>query len=127
MDSLFFFFLFSQFPHVDLEQAPPPEKAKATVTAGESRLFSGENVQMTCSVPDDPDADWTYTWFYENTLLSSAKVYNLNNALVTQSGDYSCQGEKTITSWPYIVSANRSEPLNIYVDGKCLCTKCCVV
>lgn len=101
-------------------------KAKATLTLGELRLFSGEDLQMTCSVPDDPLADWTYRWLYEGELVGTTEVYSLNKARVQQSGSYTCQGEKPIESWPYIVSSAPSDPLTIYVDGKCLCTNCFV-
>lgn len=95
-------------------------KAKATVTLGESRLFSGEDVQVTCSVPDDPLSNWIYRWFLDGVFLSSTEVYSINKARIQQSGKYTCQGEKTIKSWPYIVSSAPSDPLDIYVDGKCL-------
>lgn len=102
-------------------------KAKATVSLGEARLFSGEDVQMTCSVPDDPLSDWKYQWFRDGILLSSTEVYSLEKAQVLQSGNYTCQGEKIIKDWPYIVSSVPSDPLKIYVDGKCFCTNCCVI
>lgn len=102
-------------------------KAKATVSLGEPRLFSGEPLQITCSVPDDLLSNWRYQWFRNGVLLSSTKVYSLEKAQVQQSGNYICQGEKSIPDWPYIVSSIPSDPLKVDVDGKCLCTNCCVI
>lgn len=98
-------------------------KAKATVSVGELRLFSGEDVQLACSVPEDPLADWTYKWLFEDYDLpvSSTELYSVNKALVMQRGSYRCQGEKTISSWPYVVSSLPSDPIKLYVDGKSIC------
>lgn len=104
---------------VDIDPTPPPVKAKATVSLGKPRLFSGEDVQMTCSVPDDPSSNWTYEWFHDGELLSATEVYSLNKAQVLQSGNYTCKGLKTIKAWPYIVPSIPSDPLKIHVDGKC--------
>ncbi|KAF4076755.1 hypothetical protein AMELA_G00218740 [Ameiurus melas] len=101
----------------DLDPTPPPVKAKATVSLGEPRLFSGEDVQMTCSVPDDPSPNWTYEWFHDGELLSAIEVYSLNKAQVLQSGSYTCKGTRTIEAWPYTVSSIPSDPLEIHVDG----------
>lgn len=101
----------------DIDPTPPPVKAKATVSLGKPRLFSGEDVQMTCSVPDDPSSNWTYEWFHDGELLSATEVYSLNKAQVLQSGNYTCKGLKTIKAWPYIVPSIPSDPLKIHVDG----------
>ncbi|MCJ8744835.1 hypothetical protein PDJAM_G00123290 [Pangasius djambal] len=99
------------------DPTPPPVKAKATVSLGEPWLFSGEDVQMTCSVPDDPSPDWSYQWFHDGVLLSSTDVYSLKKARVQQSGTYTCQGERPLKVWPYSKLSILSDPLNIHVDG----------
>ncbi|XP_060761262.1 high affinity immunoglobulin gamma Fc receptor I-like [Neoarius graeffei] len=101
----------------DIDPTPVPVKAKATVSLGEPRLFSGEPLQITCSVPDDLLSNWRYQWFRNGVLLSSTKVYSLEKAQVQQSGNYICQGEKSIPDWPYIVSSIPSDPLKVDVDG----------
>lgn len=114
--------------HADIDPTPPPVKAKATVSFGEPRLFSGENVEMTCSVPDDPLSDWTYEWFHNDLkLFSSSEVYNLEKAQIRQSGNYTCRAEKAIEAWPYSVTSTPSDPLEIDVDGKCFSATYCVI
>ncbi|KAI5626413.1 roundabout-like 2-like [Silurus asotus] len=102
---------------IEIDPTPPPVKAKATVSLGDHHFFSGQDVEMTCSVPDDPLASWTYEWFHEGKLESSSEVYQLKKARVLQSGNYTCKGQKAITDWPYTVETIPSDPLNIEVDG----------
>ncbi|XP_026796962.1 high affinity immunoglobulin gamma Fc receptor I [Pangasianodon hypophthalmus] len=101
----------------DEDPAPPPVKAKATLSLGELWFFSGEDVQMTCSVPDDPSTDWSYQWFLDGVLLSSTNVYSIQKARVQQSGNYTCQGQKLLKEWPYSMLTIPSNPLKINVDG----------
>ncbi|XP_072524615.1 high affinity immunoglobulin gamma Fc receptor I-like [Salminus brasiliensis] len=99
------------------DPTPLPIAAKVTVHSGEVRLFSGEEVQLTCSVPDDPAAKWSYHWFKDGNLLKTLEVYDLKNAAVWQGGNYTCQGEKEIDTWPYSLKTLISEPLSLQVDG----------
>ncbi|XP_062843869.1 high affinity immunoglobulin gamma Fc receptor I-like [Trichomycterus rosablanca] len=92
-----------------------PIKAKATVTTGEQRLFSGEDVQLTCGVPDDLSSSWMYQWFHDGEPVNSWQVYHLRNARVQQSGSYTCEAQKGF--WPNVVTALQSDPINVHVDG----------
>uniref|UniRef100_A0A8B9LDE8 Ig-like domain-containing protein n=1 Tax=Astyanax mexicanus TaxID=7994 RepID=A0A8B9LDE8_ASTMX len=82
---------------------PLPVLAKITVQTGEARLFSEEDVQLNCSIPDDPGANWKYHWFQYGKRLKTTEVYSFKNAAVQQSGNYTCQGEKDIEAWPYSI------------------------
>ncbi|XP_060730931.1 high affinity immunoglobulin gamma Fc receptor I-like [Tachysurus vachellii] len=95
----------------------PQFKAKATVSSGHQQLFSGEDVQLTCSVPDDPSSSWKYQWFHDGVSLGFTTVYSIKKARVQQSGSYTCQGQKAITTHPYTQSSVLSDPLKIHVDG----------
>lgn len=101
--------------YVDTE---PQLKAKATVSSGHQQLFSGEDVQLTCSVPDDTSSSWKYQWFHDGVSLGFTTVYSINKARFQQSGSYTCQGQKAITTQPYTQSSVLSDPLKIHVDGK---------
>ncbi|XP_027009111.1 high affinity immunoglobulin gamma Fc receptor I-like [Tachysurus fulvidraco] len=92
-------------------------KAKATVSSGHQQLFSGENVELTCSVPGDPSSSWTYQWFHDGVSLGFKSVYSIKKARVQQSGSYTCQGQKAIRNQPYTQSSVLSDPLKIHVDG----------
>ncbi|XP_076837071.1 high affinity immunoglobulin gamma Fc receptor I-like isoform X2 [Brachyhypopomus gauderio] len=100
-----------------VDPTPVPVHALAQVTGGELRLFSGEDVQLRCSVPEDPLSSWRYQWFLNGVLTSSAEVYHLKNAHVLQTGSYTCQGEKDLKEWPYLISSLQSDLLNVHVDG----------
>ncbi|XP_036411931.1 low affinity immunoglobulin gamma Fc region receptor III-like [Colossoma macropomum] len=96
---------------------PLPIRAKVKVSMGEARLFSGEDVQLTCSVPDQPAPKWTYHWFQNEVSLGIFDVYRLQKAQVQEGGNYTCYGEKDIDTWPYSVQTLPSEPLTVHVDG----------
>lgn len=106
------------FIHVDPSQ--PQFLAKATVSLGDPKLFSGEAVQLDCNVPDDHSSSWLYQWFHDGVPLSSNKVYSIKKARIQQSGSYTCRGRKQIKIWPYSIMSNPSDPLKIHVDGKYL-------
>lgn len=103
---------------VRLEDPSQPQfVAKATVSLGKPKLFSGEDVQLDCNVPDDHSSSWLYRWFRDGVPLSSNKVYSIKKARVQQSGSYTCQGRKQIKTWPYSIMTNPSDPLKIHVNG----------
>ncbi|XP_022518339.2 high affinity immunoglobulin gamma Fc receptor I [Astyanax mexicanus] len=99
------------------DPTPLPVLAKITVQTGEARLFSEEDVQLKCSIPDDPGANWKYHWFQYGKRLKTTEVYSFKNAAVQQSGNYTCQGEKDIEAWPYSLNSLPSEPITVHVDG----------
>uniref|UniRef100_A0A8B9LH10 Ig-like domain-containing protein n=1 Tax=Astyanax mexicanus TaxID=7994 RepID=A0A8B9LH10_ASTMX len=99
------------------DPTPLPVLAKITVQTGEARLFSEEDVQLNCSIPDDPGANWKYHWFQYGKRLKTTEVYSFKNAAVQQSGNYTCQGEKDIEAWPYSLNSLPSEPITVHVDG----------
>uniref|UniRef100_A0A3B4BTX8 Ig-like domain-containing protein n=1 Tax=Pygocentrus nattereri TaxID=42514 RepID=A0A3B4BTX8_PYGNA len=117
---LFFVAILTLIANVKSEEPKPtplPVRAKVKVSAGEARLFSGEDVQLSCSVPDQPEPKWTYHWFRDEESLGSWKVYHLQKSQVQQGGNYTCYGEKDIETWPYSAETLPSEPHTVYVDG----------
>lgn len=96
-------------------QAPTeaPLQASITVSMGDMRVFSGEDLRTSCSVPDDPSPYWRYKWFQNGDDIG---FYNSSEAWIKASGKYSCQAEKDLKKWPYLVNTLPSQPLHLHVD-----------
>lgn len=108
-------------PYVFVSLAPLLTSLRAVleIVSGDSRIFSGESVRLTCSIPDVHKSTWTYLWFRESKQLpQSGKDLILWNAKVQESGKYYCQGVRdTLVGNMHTL---QSLPLEIYVDGKIL-------
>ncbi|XP_058274112.1 high affinity immunoglobulin gamma Fc receptor I-like [Hemibagrus wyckioides] len=100
---------------VSLEE--PPLKAKITVSLGDPQLFTGEDVELSCSVPEDTFSRWRYQWFHNGVSLGYQNVFSIVKARVQQSGTYTCQGIKSIRTQPFRELSVLSDPLQIHVDG----------
>ncbi|XP_066514092.1 high affinity immunoglobulin gamma Fc receptor I-like [Hoplias malabaricus] len=111
--------ILSLFSYVKSQDPTPlPVRARADVTSGEARLFSGEDVTLGCSVPDHPETEWKFLWFRNGVPLSvQTQNLSLKNIPVQKGGNYSCRGEKDIDIWPYSLMTMTSEPLAVHVDG----------
>lgn len=98
--------------------AEPPLKANITVSLGDPQLFTGEDVELSCSVPEDTFPRWRYQWFHNGVSLGFRNVFSITKAQVQQSGTYTCQGIKSIRTQPFTELSVLSDPLQIHVDGK---------
>ncbi|KAI7800426.1 high affinity immunoglobulin gamma Fc receptor I-like [Triplophysa rosa] len=90
-----------------------PILASITVSKGSVRVFSGDDLRTACSVPDDPSQRWRYRWFRDEQDMG---FYNSSEAWIKHSGNYSCQAERDMKKWPYILSTLPSPPLQLHVD-----------
>lgn len=89
------------------------------LVSGELRIFSGESVQLRCSIPDDHRSTWSYLWFRGSEQLpQSGERLVLWKARVQQSGKYYCQGLRDTAVGN--IRTLQSLPLEINVDGKSL-------
>ncbi|KAM6933114.1 high affinity immunoglobulin gamma Fc receptor I-like [Xenentodon cancila] len=91
-------------------------RAIVEIVSRNSRIFSGENLQLRCSLPEDYNTTWTFQWFRGSQLLPpSGQIFKLWNAKVQESGKYSCQG-----IWDTVVGNIKTQPslpVEINVDG----------
>ncbi|KAK3534786.1 hypothetical protein QTP86_024749 [Hemibagrus guttatus] len=99
------------------DPAEPLLKAKITVSLGDPQLFSGENVELSCRVPEDTFSSWRYQWFHNGVSLRFGNVFSMTKARVQQSGTYTCRGHKAIRTRPFTELSELSDPLKIHVDG----------
>lgn len=99
------------------EPTPAPILASITVSKGSMRVFSGEDLRAACSVPDDPSQPWRYSWFRDGQDMG---FYNSSEAWIKHSGKYTCQAERDVKKWPYILNTLPSPPLELHVDRKSL-------
>ncbi|XP_019943871.1 low affinity immunoglobulin gamma Fc region receptor III-A-like [Paralichthys olivaceus] len=83
---------------------------------GDSRIFSGEEVRLRCSVPDVHGSKWDYQWFKGSEKLGhSGEHLVLWKARVKDSGKYYCQGLRD--SLVGNIYTLKSLPVEIQVDG----------
>ncbi|XP_061537693.1 low affinity immunoglobulin gamma Fc region receptor III-like [Phycodurus eques] len=89
--------------------------AIAELVSGYSRVFSGERVQLRCSIPDGRRSTWNYLWFKGSKRLAHhAQMLTLKGSL-NDSGVFQCQGVKdTAVGNIYTL---KSPPVDINVDG----------
>ncbi|XP_032360467.1 uncharacterized protein LOC116672685 [Etheostoma spectabile] len=118
MDTVIFLLVLSTLPQLVVTQAPHVTSFRAVVemVSGDSRIFSGEEVRLTCSVPDVHRSSWTYLWFRgSNQLLQFGKNLTLWKAKVQDSGKFYCQGVRDTVIGN--IHTLQSLPLEIHVDG----------
>lgn len=90
--------------------------AQLRLESGHPRVFSGENMRLKCSIPDEHRSSWSFLWFKDGQRLSeTSDTLNLWWMHMTRSGKYSCQG------WRDTAIGNlytqHSLPLEVQVDG----------
>ena len=95
-------------------------RAVVEMVSGDSRIFSGEDVQLKCSIPDVYKSSWIYQWFRgSEQLMQTGEHLVLWKARVKDSGKYHCQGVRdTVVG---IIKTLQSLPVEINVDGTILC------
>ncbi|AWO98923.1 putative high affinity immunoglobulin epsilon receptor subunit alpha [Scophthalmus maximus] len=68
-------------------------RAVAERVSGDSRIFSGENIRLRCSIPDVHRFTWNYQWFRgSEQLAQSGDQLVLWKARVKDSGKFYCRG-----------------------------------
>ncbi|XP_054650078.1 Fc receptor-like protein 3 isoform X2 [Dunckerocampus dactyliophorus] len=85
------------------------------VTSGHSRVFSGERVQLRCSVADGHKSTWSYLWFKDSKLLSQNSETLTLKGSIDDSGALQCQGVRDTAVGN--IYTNKSLPVDINVDG----------
>ncbi|KAM4628026.1 high affinity immunoglobulin gamma Fc receptor I-like isoform 2-T2 [Polymixia lowei] len=91
-----------------------PYQAVIEKVSGDSRIFSGENIRLRCSIPN-VRSTWRYQWFRGDDELQESAEYSLWQAKVEHSGKYYCQGvRETVIGTTY---THKSLPVEIDVDG----------
>ncbi|XP_075892314.1 high affinity immunoglobulin gamma Fc receptor I-like isoform X2 [Nelusetta ayraudi] len=103
----------SAFPQLVITQGSSETSVRATVeiVVGDGRIFSGENVLLKCTIPDE--AIWSYLWFKgPDQLPHSGQNLFLWKAQFRDSGTYYCQGVREAT-----IKTQKSQPIEITVDG----------
>lgn len=87
--------------------------------SGHSKIFSGENIRLRCSVPDGNRSTWSYLWFRGSEQLpQSGEHLVLWKARVQESGKYYCQGLRDTAVGD--IRTQLSLPVEITVDGRSL-------
>ncbi|XP_071352929.1 Fc receptor-like A [Trachinotus anak] len=84
--------------------------------SGDSRIFSGEDARLRCSIPDIHNSRWDYLWFRgSEQLTQTGEYFVLWNAGVRDGGKFYCKGVRdTAVGNIYTL---QSLPVEINVDG----------
>ncbi|KAM9359483.1 high affinity immunoglobulin gamma Fc receptor I-like [Symphorus nematophorus] len=91
-------------------------RAVVEMVLGDSRIFSGENARLKCSVPDVRNSSWSYLWFRgPEQLLHRGEHLLLWKPHITESGKYYCQGVRDTAVGN--IHTLKSLPVEINVDG----------
>lgn len=94
-------------------------RAVTEMVSGDSRIFSGESIQLKCNIPDTHNSSWEYRWFRGSEQLSYfGKNLILWKSRVKDSGKYYCQGVRDTVVGK--IRTLQSLPIEINVDGKSL-------
>ncbi|XP_061734079.1 high affinity immunoglobulin gamma Fc receptor I-like [Nerophis ophidion] len=91
--------------------------ARLEVTSGHSRVFSGEQVQLRCSISDSHNSTWDYLWFKDSKRLpqnSETPTLTLRGS-IAESGAFQCQGVRDTAVGD--IFTLKSPPVDINVDG----------
>ncbi len=82
----------------------------------DQRVFRGETVTLTCDIQGAGHIQWTYSWFKNgNTqypVYSTTAEYRFT-ASVSDSGEYSCRGERS-----YSQRSDISAAVTLTVSGE---------
>ncbi|XP_034723528.1 titin-like [Etheostoma cragini] len=118
MDTVIVLLVLSTLPQLAVTQAPRVTsfRAELEMVSGDSRIFSGEELRLTCSIPDVHGSSWTYLWFRgSKELPQDGKDLILWKTKVQDSGKFYCQGVRNTLVGN--IHTLQSLPLEIYVDG----------
>ncbi|XP_069562421.1 high affinity immunoglobulin gamma Fc receptor I-like isoform X1 [Brachyistius frenatus] len=118
MDAVISLLVLSTLPQLIISQVPivTTHRAAVNIVPQESRIFSGESLQLICSVPADTRTSWKYLWFKGSEKLPhSDRELSLWNTNVRDTGKFYCQGWRdTAVGNIYTM---KSLPMEINVDG----------
>ncbi|XP_070761696.1 high affinity immunoglobulin epsilon receptor subunit alpha-like [Enoplosus armatus] len=118
MDTLITLLVLSTLPQLVVPEDPPATSIQAVLemVSGESSIFSGESVELKCSISDPNQATWSYRWFRESKQLpQKGENLILWKAHIKESGKFYCQGARdTIVG---DILSLKSLPVEINVDG----------
>lgn len=93
-------------------------RAVVEMVSGDSRIFSGENLRLKCSIPDTRST-WDYLWFRGSEQLPQFEEHLvLWKLTVKQGGKFYCQGVRDTVVGN--IKTLQSLPIEINVDGKIL-------
>ncbi|XP_060929232.1 high affinity immunoglobulin gamma Fc receptor I-like [Limanda limanda] len=98
--------------------APVESSFRAVIerVLGDTRIFTGEEVRLRCSVPDPHGSRWDHQWFHgPEQLVQTGRQLVLWKASVKDSGKYYCRGVRD-TAVGNIYTLH-SLPVEINVDG----------
>ncbi|CAN9511453.1 unnamed protein product [Ophioblennius macclurei] len=91
-------------------------RAVIEVVPQTSKIFTGEGIRLTCSVPDDQSSVWGYQWFRDSEQLPQTfETFSLWNAKMKESGNFSCRGVRDVRFEKLYTL--KSLPVEIRVDG----------
>ncbi|XP_037533739.1 high affinity immunoglobulin epsilon receptor subunit alpha-like [Nematolebias whitei] len=91
-------------------------RAFVEIVSESSRIFSGESLQLRCSIPDAYMSTWSFLWFRgSNQLPQTGETIRLWNVKVKESGKFSCQGARETDMGT--IKTKPSPPVEISVDG----------
>ncbi|XP_056296964.1 uncharacterized protein LOC130210567 isoform X2 [Pseudoliparis swirei] len=118
MDTVIYLLVLSTLPRLVVSEFSRETSFRAVVevASGDSRIFSGESVQLKCSIPDVHKFSWHCLWFKGSEQLpQSGEHLFLWKTKVQESGKFYCQGVRdTIIGQ---IRTLQSIPLEINVDG----------
>ncbi|XP_044057909.1 Fc receptor-like protein 5 isoform X2 [Siniperca chuatsi] len=118
MDTVIYLLVLSTLSQLVVPKAPPVTSFRAVIemVSGDSRIFSGESIQLKCSIPDVHKSSWDYLWFRGSEELPQIGEHLfLWKANVKESGKFYCQGVRdTAVGNIYTL---QSLPLEISIDG----------
>ncbi|CAF97406.1 unnamed protein product [Tetraodon nigroviridis] len=117
METVVFFLALSTLPRLSepLVNLVAPYNPVVEILSGDFRIFSGEGVELRCTVPDHMST-WQYRWFKGSEELHyHGQIFVLWKARVDDTGKYSCQGVRDTVVGD--IRTLQSVPVEIIVDG----------
>nr|XP_020491835.1 high affinity immunoglobulin gamma Fc receptor I-like [Labrus bergylta] len=119
MDTVVSLLVLLALPHFVAPQVVAPYtsfRTRVELVSGDSRIFSGENVQLKCSVPIVHTLSWNYLWYRGSEKLHWVGEHlHLWDTKVKDSGKYYCQGVRETLVGDILTL--QSLPVEINVDG----------
>ncbi|XP_051981450.1 Fc receptor-like protein 3 [Xyrauchen texanus] len=76
---------------------PTPDKPVLTINPETSPIFRGETVTLTCDIKRETHTEWSFSWFkdgHNHSSNTSAQEFIISYVYESDSGNYSCRGEK---------------------------------
>lgn len=94
-----------------------PYRAVVEMVSGHSRIFSGGDVRLRCTIPDPYKSTWRYLWFRgSEELQQHEQEFILWRARIDDGGKFYCQGVRDRMVGQ--IHTLQSLPVEIFVDGK---------